>query len=79
MADHPSVADVAGALQVHAPLPDGAVPLEAVMLVKYLDGDRVQWASRLTTGLTTVDAIGALETFAALQKHHATGCCTNCR
>lgn len=50
-------------------LPEGAVPLGAIVLVKYLDQQgRQQWCRRHSEDVRAVESLGALKAFALLEE-----------
>lgn len=50
-------------------LPDGGIPLAAIVLVKFLDSDgREQWCRRHTEHVRLVESVGALRSFLALDE-----------
>ena len=54
------IAEVCPGLEIRE-LPDGAVPLEALVLVKVLTAEgQASWASRCTEGIGDAEALGAL-------------------
>ena len=51
------------------PLPEAAVPIEAIVLIKAFDENgEVAWYQRLTDGLSDFEAVGALVVAADLVK-----------
>lgn len=53
-----------------APIPDGAVPIDAVLLVKALSPDgKSTWYIRWTEGVGNPELLGALEWMAEAQRH----------
>lgn len=53
------------------PLGDNVTPIEAVVLVKAIDGDGyMAWYTRWTAGVTAVESIGALHAALILEEDH---------
>lgn len=54
-------------------LPDDIIPLDAIVLVRCLDGDGNRgWYTRTTKGLSACDSLGVLTTMHALELRRAT-------
>jgi hypothetical protein len=65
--------DILG-MELREPLEEGAIPVDAVVLVKYLDRDGDIGVHLTTTeSLTDFEAFGLLEIAAALQKQNIIG------
>lgn len=68
MSDYKPVADVLAGITI-LPLDDGSTPLDAVVLVKALDGDgKAAWFCRYSPDLTTVEVLGALHAAVLLEE-----------
>jgi hypothetical protein len=52
------------------PMPAGHIPVDAIVIVKTVhpDSRRPQWFFRWTEGISSIDALGAGEALAAIQR-----------